>query len=104
LRSSPNIIRQIKSRRMRWAGHVTCVGEERKMYRVLVGKSEGMKPLGRSKCRWEDEIKRDFRWIVCVCVRACVRVGGGIHLAQNSDLWRALVNTVINLWVPAPRS
>jgi hypothetical protein len=53
LHSSPNIIRQIKSRRMRWAGHVACVGEERNVCRVLMGKPEGRKPLGRPRCRWE---------------------------------------------------
>jgi hypothetical protein len=55
--SSPNIIRQIKSRRMRWAGHVACMGEEGNVYRVLVGKPEGKRPLGRSRRRWKDGIK-----------------------------------------------
>jgi hypothetical protein len=63
LYSSPNIIRQIKSRRMRWAGHVARVGEERKVYRVLVGKPEGKSPLGRPKRRWEDWIRMDVRGI-----------------------------------------
>jgi hypothetical protein len=57
LYSSPNIIRQIKSRRMRWAGHVARMGEERNVYRVLVGKSEGKRPLGRPRRRWEDGIR-----------------------------------------------
>jgi hypothetical protein len=63
LYSSPNIIRQIKSRRRKWAGHVARMGEERKLYRVLVGKSEGKKPLGRPRRRWEDGIKMDLKEI-----------------------------------------
>jgi hypothetical protein len=59
--SSQNIIRQIKSRRMRWAGRVACMGEERKVYKVLVGKPEGKIPLGRPKCRWEDVTRMDLR-------------------------------------------
>jgi hypothetical protein len=61
LYSSPDSIRQIKSRRMRWVGQVACMGEEREMYRVLVGKPEGKKPLGRPRRRWEDEIRMDLR-------------------------------------------
>jgi hypothetical protein len=53
LYSSPDIIRQVKSSRMRWAGHVAHMGEERKMYKVLVGKPEGKRPLGRPRCRWD---------------------------------------------------
>jgi hypothetical protein len=60
LYSSPNIIRQIKSKRMRWAGHVTRAGEEREVYRVLVGKPQGKRPLGRPRRRWEDGIKMDL--------------------------------------------
>jgi hypothetical protein len=56
LYSSPDIVRQIKSRRIRWAGHVARVGEDRKVYEVLVGKPEGKRPLGRPRCRWEDGI------------------------------------------------
>jgi hypothetical protein len=59
--SSPNIMRHIKSRRMRWAGHVACVGEERKVYRVLVGQPEGKRPLGRPRRMWEDGIRMDLR-------------------------------------------
>jgi hypothetical protein len=61
LYSSPNIIRQIKSRRMRLAGHVARMGEERKVYKVLVGKLEGRRPLGRSRRSWEDGIRMDLR-------------------------------------------
>jgi hypothetical protein len=61
LYSSPDIIRQVKSRRMRWAGHVAHIGEERKVYKVLVGKPEGKRPLGRPRHRWEDGIRMDLR-------------------------------------------
>jgi hypothetical protein len=63
--SSPNIIRQIKSRRMRWAGHVARMGEERNVYRVLMGNPEGKRPLGRPRRRWEDGIRMDLRKIGC---------------------------------------
>jgi hypothetical protein len=61
LYSSPNIVRMIKSRRMRWAGHVARMGEGRVVYRVLVEKLEGKRPLGRPRRRWEDNIKMDLR-------------------------------------------
>jgi len=61
LYSSPNIVRVIKSRRMRWAGHVARVGERRGVYRVLVGKPEGKRPLGRPRRGWEDNIRMDLR-------------------------------------------
>jgi len=61
LYSSPNIVWVIKSRRMRWAGHVVCMGEGRGVYRVLVGKPEGRRPLGRPRRRWEDNIRMDLR-------------------------------------------
>jgi hypothetical protein len=61
LYSSPDMIRQIKSRRMRWAGHVARMGEGRKVYSVLVGKPEGKRPLGRPRRRWENGIKMDLR-------------------------------------------
>jgi hypothetical protein len=86
---SPNIIRQIKSRRMWWAGHVARMGEEKNVYRVLMAKPEGKRPL--------DGIRMDFR-----------QIGWGvvdwIQLAQDRDRWRAVVNTVMNLRVLAPRS
>jgi hypothetical protein len=88
---------QIKPRRMRWAGHVACMGEGRNMYRVLVGRSEGKRPLERPRCRWEDVIKMDLREIGWGSVK-------WIYLAQDRDHWRGLVNTVMNLRVLAPQS
>jgi hypothetical protein len=97
LYSSPNIIRQIKSRRMRWAGHVARMGEERNVYRVLMGKPEGKISLGRPRRRWEDGIRMDLREIGLGSVY-------WIQLAQDRDRWRAVVNTAMNLRVLAPRS
>jgi len=65
LYSSPNIVRVIKSRRMRWAGHVARMGEERGVYRVLVGKPEGKRPLGRPTRRWVDNIRTDLQEVGC---------------------------------------
>jgi len=62
---SPNILRVTKSRRLRWSGHVARMGEGRVVYRVLVGKPEGKRPLGRSRCRWEDNIKMDLQEVGC---------------------------------------
>jgi hypothetical protein len=63
LYSSPDVIKQVKSRRVRWAGHVARMGEERKVYKVLMGKPEGKRPLGRPRRRWEDGIRMDLRGI-----------------------------------------
>jgi hypothetical protein len=62
---SPNIVRVIKSRRMRWAGHVACMGERRGVYRVLMGKPEGKRPLGRTMCNWEDNMIRYDTFFNC---------------------------------------
>jgi len=62
---SPNIVRMIKSRRMRWVGHVVRMGAKRDVYRVLVGKPEGKRPFGRSRRRWEDNIKMDLQEMGC---------------------------------------
>jgi hypothetical protein len=93
LYSSPNIVRVIKSRRMRWAGHVARMGEGRGIYRVLVGRSEGKRPLGRPSRRWEDSIKTDLREIG-------FNGTNWILLVQDRVQWRAYVNTVMNLRVP----
>jgi hypothetical protein len=87
---SPSIVRVIKSRRMRWAGHVELMGEGRGVYRVLVGRPEGKRPLVRLRCRWEDNIEMDLREIGAKLIR----------LAQGRVQWRAFVNMVMNLRVP----
>jgi len=91
--SSPNTVRVIKSRRMRWAGHVARMGEERAVYRVLVGKAEGRRPLGRPRRRWADNIRMDLQVVGWV-----YRDWTG--LAQDRDSWRTLVSAVMNLRVP----
>jgi hypothetical protein len=91
--SSPNIVRATKSRRLRWTGHVACMGEGKGVYRVLVGKTEGKRPLGRLGRRWEDNIKTDLREIGS-------DGANWIQLAQVRVRWRAFVNTVVNLRVP----
>jgi PAS domain-containing protein len=92
LHSLPNTVRMIKSRRMRWAGHVARMGETN-AYRTSVRKPEGKRPLGRPRCRWVDNIKMDIREIGWDGV-------DWIELAQDRGQWRALVNTVMNLQVP----
>jgi hypothetical protein len=93
LYSSPNIVRVIKSRRMRWAGHVARMGEGRGVYRVLLGRLEGTRPLGRPRRRREGNIKMDVREM---------GIDGAywIQLAQDRVQWRACVNMVMNLRVP----
>jgi hypothetical protein len=93
LYSSPNIVRVIKSRRMRWAGHVVRMGEERGAYRVLGGRSKGKRPLGRPRRRWEYNIKMDLREIG-------IDAANWIQMAQDRVQWRAFVNTVMNLRIP----
>jgi hypothetical protein len=90
--SSPNIVRVIKSRRMRWAGHVARMRAGRGAYRVLVGRPESKRPLGRPRRRWEDNIKMDLREI-------WIDGANWIRLAQDRVQWRGFVNTVMNLWV-----
>jgi hypothetical protein len=93
LYSSPNIVRVIKSRRMRWAGHLARMGEGRGVYRVFVGRPEGKRLLGRPRRRWEDNIKMDLREI---------GIDGAnlMQLTQDRVQWRACVNTIMNLRVP----
>jgi len=93
LHSLPNTVRVVKSRRMRWAGYMARMGEDRVVHRLLVGKPEGKRPFGRPRRRWEDNIKMDLQ-----------EFGGGsgdwMELAQDRDGWRALVGTVRNFGVP----
>jgi hypothetical protein len=88
-----NIVRVVKSRQMRWAGHVARMREDRVVHRVLVGKPEGKRPLRRLRHRWEDNIKMDLQ-----------EIGGGhgdwMELAQDRDRWQACVGTVRNFRVP----
>ena len=93
LYSSPNIVRVIKSRRMRWAGHVARMGEERGVYRVLLGKPEGRTPLGRPRRRCVDNIRMDLQEVGC----GYTDWNG---LAQDIESWRTLVSAVMNLRVP----
>jgi len=93
LYSSPNIVRVIKSRRMRWAVHEARMVEERGMYRVLVGKPERKRPLGRPRRRWVDNIRMDLQEVGCGYMD---RIG----LAQDRDRWRTLVSAIMNLRVP----
>jgi hypothetical protein len=89
----PNIFRVIKSRKIRWAGHVARMGEGKGVYSVLVGKPEGKRPLRRPRRRWEDNIKMDLREIG-------IDGSNWIRLAQDRVQWPAFVNTVTNLRVP----
>ena len=86
-------MRVVKSRRMRWAGDVARMGEGRAVHKVLVGKPEGKRTLGRPRRRWEDNTKMDLQEMG----RGC---GDWMELAQDRDRWQALVSTVMNLRVP----
>jgi hypothetical protein len=93
LYSSPNIVRVIKSRRMRWAGHEARMGEGRDVYRILIGIPEGKRPLGRPRRRWENNIKMDLREIG-------LDGANWRQLAQDRVQRRAFADTVMNLRVP----
>jgi hypothetical protein len=93
LYSSPNIVSVINSRRMRWTGHKASMRERSGVYRVLVGKPEGNRPLGRPRHRWEDNIRMDTQEVGCEGM-------DWMKLAQVRDRCRALVNAVMNLQVP----
>jgi len=90
---SPNIVRVIKFGRMRWAGNVARMDEERGVYRVLVGKPEGRRPMGRPRRRWVGNIRIDLQEVGC-------GDKDWIGLAQNRDKWRTLMSAVMNLRVP----
>jgi hypothetical protein len=90
---SPNIVRAIKSRGMRWAGHEACMGERRGLYRVLVRKPGGRRPLRSPRRGWEDNIKMYLQEVGCGVV-------DWIELARERDRWRAPVNALMNLRVP----
>ena len=90
LYSSPNIIKNLNSRRLRWEGHVALMELSRNAYRVLVGKLESKRPLGRPRRRWEDNIKMDLREVGC-------DPRDWIALAEDSDQWRAYLRAVMNL-------
>jgi len=89
-------VRVVKSRRMRWAGHAARMGQGRGVHRVLVGRPEGKRPLGWPRRRWGDNIKMDLQEVGGACE-------DWMELAQDSDRWRALVSTVMNLQVPKMR-
>ena len=90
------LIGMVKSRRMGWAGHVARMGEGSGVHRVLVGKPEGKRPLGRPRRRWEDNIKIDLQEVEGGCE-------DWMELSQDRGRWRALVSTVMNLRVPKMR-
>ena len=90
---SPNIVRVIKSRRLRWADHVTWMEEGKSAFKILTGKPTGKRSLGRPRRRWEDNIRKyleEMGFNACNCVDS----------AQYRNYWRALVNTALNLRVP----
>ncbi|KAJ4451871.1 hypothetical protein ANN_03349 [Periplaneta americana] len=93
LYSSPDIIRNIEFRRLRWAEHVACMGESRNAFRVLARRPEGKRPLGIPRCRWEDTIKMDLREVV-------YDDRDWINLVQDKDRWRAYVMAAMNLRFP----
>jgi hypothetical protein len=82
---------------MRWVGHVAHMGEESYLYKVLVGKPKGKRPLGRPRHRWEDGIRMDLR-------ETGLGVVDWIRLAQDRDRWQAVESVVMNLWLLVPQS
>ena len=90
---SPNIVGVIKSRRMRWAGHVARMEEGRSAFKILTGKPKRKRPLVRPRCRWEDNIRMDLEEI------GTNNAGNMVDSAQVWDYWRALLNAALNLWI-----
>ena len=91
--SSPNIVRVIKSRRLRWAGHVARMEEGRSAFELLTGTPAGKRPSGRPRRRWEDNIRMDLKEIGII-------TRNWVDSDQDRDYWRALVNAEFNLRVP----
>ena len=90
---SPNIVRVIKSRRLKWADHVARMEEGRSAFKSLTGKPTGKRPLGRPRRRWEDNIRMELE-------EMGISAGNWVDSAQEMDYWRALVNSALNLRVP----
>ena len=90
---SPNIVSVIKSRRLRWAGHVARTEESRSAFKILTGKHTGKRSLGRPRRRWEDNIRMDLE-------EMGVNVGNWVDSPQNGNYWRALVNAALTLRIP----
>ena len=90
---SPNIVRVIQSRRLRWIGHVVRVVEGRSTFKILTGKPTGKRPLGRPRRRWKDNIRMDLEEI-------SINAGNWVDSAQDRNYWRALVNAALKLRVP----
>ena len=90
---SPNIVRVIKSRRLRWAGHVARMEEGRSAFKILTGKPTRKRPLGRPRRRWEGNIRMDVEEIG-------INAGNWVDSAQDTDYWRAPVYAALNLRVP----
>jgi hypothetical protein len=92
---SPNIVRVIKSRRLRWAGHVARMEDGRSGFKILTGIPTGKRPLGRPRHRWQGNIRMYLEEIG-------INAGNWVDLTQDRDYWRALVNVALDLWVPKP--
>ena len=90
---SPNIVRMIKSRRLRWAGHLARMEEGRSAFKILTCKPTGKRPFGRPRRKWEDNIRMDLEEIG-------INAGNWVDSAQDRNYWRALVNAALNLRVP----
>ena len=89
---SSNIVRVIKSRRLKWAGHVTRIEEVRSAFKILTGTPEGKRPLGKPRRRWEDNIRMDL-------IEVGINTRNWVASAQDRDYWKVLVNAALNLRV-----